>query len=525
MAHYDVLIKNGMVIDGKRGAMRHADVGVDKETIKYIGDLKDSTGDLVIDASGQYVAPGFIDITNHSDTHWRLFIDPGQDSYLYQGVTTILGGVCGSSLAPLVSGEDIEGIKKWVDISQINFNWQSVDELFEELEKHEFGVNFATLIGHGTLRRGIVGDEARPLRQLELDQMQLLLERALKSGAFGLSTSLGSAHGRSAEDDEIIELLRTVAEHDALSKHHLKDEGINILPAISQLFSFIRKTGAKCQISHLKAIGRRSWEHLEEINSMISQMNNEGFHVAYDVFPYTRTGSNLYMLLPSWSLEGGRKMIIENIRDNKKRSRLIDSLKEATLHYDRITIASSLRDTLSVGKTIKEIAENAGKSPEEVFLDLLNINDLNVAIFNEVIKPENLEDLIKRKYAAIASDGVGYGISEKIKKDLPHPRSFGTFPRVLAKFVKEKKILSWEDAIYKMTGLPKSILGLRDRGVLEHGMHADIVVFNPETITDKATYNNPYQFSEGVSWVFVNGKAAIENGKKTESNSGMILKK
>jgi len=525
MAHYNVLIKNGMIIDGKRGAMRRGDVGINEDKIKHIGDLAGSTGDLVVDASGQYVAPGFIDITNHSDTHWKLFLDPGQDSYLYQGVTTILGGVCGSSLAPLISGEDIEGIQKWVDISQININWQSVDELFEELDRHQFGVNFATLIGHGTLRRGVIGNEARPAKDTEISQMQLLLERAFKGGAFGLSTSLGSGHGRPADDKEITELLRTVASHKALSKHHLKDEGSKILPAISELFGYIRKTGAKCQISHLKAIGRRAWEHLTEINSMIEQMNNEGFSVAYDVFPYTRTGSNLYMLLPSWSLDGGKKIILENIRDKKKRVRLIDSLKEFTLHYDRITIASSLRDTLSVGKTIDQISKDTGKSPEDVMLDLLDINDLNVAIFNEVIKEENLEDLIKRKYAVVASDGVGYSLKEKIKKDLPHPRSFGSFPKVFSSFVKEKEVLSWEDAVYKMTGFPREILGIKDRGAIEPGAFADIVVFNPETITDKATYDNPYQFSEGISWLFVNGVGAIENSEKTDKSGGVILRK
>jgi len=231
------------------------------------------------------------------------------------------------------------------------------------------------------------------------------------------------------------------------------------------------------------------------------------------------------MLLPSWAIEGGKEVILEHIRDDKKRAALISALREETLHYDRITIASSLRDTLSVGKTMAELAANAGKSPEDIFLDLLDINELNVAIFNEVMQEKHLEELMKEKFASIASDGVGYDREGEIKRDLPHPRSFGTFPRIFNKFVKEKEVLKWEEAVYKMTGLPKEMLGLKDRGVLESGMIADVVVLNPETIKDKSSYNNPYQISEGISWVLVNGQVAVENGKVEEDMHGLILKK
>jgi N-acyl-D-amino-acid deacylase len=525
MANVDVLIKGGMVIDGKLGKMRRADVTIDGDKISFVGDAAGTTGTLEIDATGKYVAPGFIDLTNHSDTHWRLFNDPGQESMLYQGITTILGGNCGSSLAPLVHGADIEGIGKWVNVSDININWQTTEEFIAELERYQFGVNFATLIGHGTLRRGVMRDGARTATDSEIEQMKLLLDRSMKAGAWGFSISLGSAHGKAASEREILELIGVVAGYDGLVKHHLRDEGAKILSSVSELLGHARKSGARICVSHFKAIGRRASEHAIEALSMISQARGEGTKLGYDVFPYTSTGSNLFMLLPQWAIEGDKQMILANLRDKEKHNAIIASLKEATLHYDRIIIATAIHDSFSVGKSIAEIAERAGKSPEEAMLDILLINGLGVTIFNEVIDPKSLEYFVARDYAAIATDGVGYGERRLLEKELPHPRSFGSCPRVFREFVKEKALLSWEEAVYKMTGLPAEVLGLKDRGILEKGKVADVVVFDPETITDVADYTDPHRFSVGMDWVLVGGVPAIRNGKTTGDLRGKVLKK
>ena len=300
MAHYSVIIKGGMVIDGKSGPMRQADVGVELDKIRAMGDLSGGSADLVIDASGKYAMPGFIDITNHSDTHWTLFNSPLQESLLTQGITTILGGNCGVSLAPLAGAKAIEGIQKWVDVSQINVNWQTMGEFLAEAEKKSFGVNFATLVGYGTLRRGILGDESRPASYEEIKKIRYLLEEALKQGAFGVSMSLGSAHEKSASDEEIAEIFQAAEEYNVLTKHHLSDEGKNILPAVSRLLSFGRLDSVRTHISHFKALGRTAWENFGRALLMIEKAQKEGFEITCDFFPYTRTGSSLFELLPSW---------------------------------------------------------------------------------------------------------------------------------------------------------------------------------------------------------------------------------
>lgn len=526
MAHYSIIIKGGTVIDGTGSPRRPADIGIALDKIRTIGDLSDDSADRIIDANDRYITPGFIDITNHSDTHWTIFNDPSQDSLLTQGVTTILGGNCGISLAPFTKAGIIESIRKWVDVSGINVNWQTFGELLLALDKMEMGVNFASLVGHGTLRRGIIGDEDRPASDEEIRKMCFLLEEALKGGAFGVSTSLGSSHGKPAADDELIEIFKTTKKYNALTKHHLADEGKNILPALSRILSLARLNGTAAHISHFKAIGRKAWDNFNRAIIMMDKSINEGVKASCDIFPYTKTGSNLYMLLPEWTLGGGRDEIIKRVKDKNERGKIINALRDLTLHYDKMIVATAPRSPASVGKTISEISSSSGLSPEEVLLDLLEVNSLRVAIFNEVISEDNIQAAAKKQYTAVASDGVGYNINEiRGRKDLPHPRSFGTFPKFLADFARIKEIISWEEAIYKMSGLPAKILGLADRGTVSADAFADIAVINPETIQDFSTYENPFQLSRGVDWLLVNGQPAIERGVLTGAMNGKVLRK
>lgn len=525
MAKYDIIIKNGMVIDGKLGKMRKADVGIKGDAIKNIGDLSDEGAEKTIDASNHYVSPGFIDLTSHSDTHWTIFNNPAQESMLFQGVTTILGGNCSYSLAPILSGKDIEGIQKWIDIKSLNINWQTIKEFLNELSRHDLGLNFATLIGHGTLRREILKQTNREAKSDEIGQMALLLEQGLKDGAFGLSTSLGRAHARFAKPEEFTELLKIVKNYEGLSKHHLKDEGAEILPSISQIINLANAAEVKAQISHFKILGKKSWAHYEHAVQMIETAQEQGTKITLDIFPYKRTGSNLYMLLPAWTLEGPKEGILGFIRDPKTKIQIIEELKKLTLHYDKITIASTLNDPLSVGKTIDELSKDSGLAPEEVLLQVLDTNDINVSIFSEAISEELIFSIVQKKYVSIASDGVGMNIESKIPTNLPHPRSFGAFPQALNLFVKEKGALSFEEAVYKMTYLPATTLGLEKRGALEPEFFADLVIFNPEKIESKATYQNPFVYSSGVDHLIINGQIVIEEGQIVNKKAGAVLKK
>ncbi|MEK9209223.1 MAG: amidohydrolase family protein, partial [Patescibacteria group bacterium] len=463
------------------------------------------------------------------DTHWTLFSQPSQESLISQGITTILGGNCGSSLAPLIKPENIEGIERWVDISKININWQTMKEFLAELSGRKIGVNFASLAGHNTLRAGAVENVSKSATEKEIEKINFLFKNAVKEGAFGISFSLGTIHGQAAGDEEIIALHRLAGEYGVLVKHHLEDEGKNILPGLSRLAFFLhslpKSRRPRVQISHFKALGRAAWSLFPNALEMIEKLIKENYSLSVDFFPFLRTGSNLLMVLPGWARETGARQFLEELKNPEKRKNLINGLKDLTLHYDKIIVASTLRDTGSVGKTISKLAENAGISPEEIILDLLKINNLQVVIFNEAISENNLFEITKKDYSMVASDGVGSDFSVRQKNNLPHPRSFGSFPKFLELFVREKQILSWEQAVYKMTGQPAQSLGLKDRGTIKPGAYADLVVFNPETVGSSSSYQNPWVMSQGIDCVLINGEIVLEAGKLTGEKAGKVLRK
>ena len=524
MASYSVLIKGGSILRGQK--LEVLDVGIKDDKIAAIGDLGNAGADVVVEATGKYVSPGFVDLTSHSDTHWTIFSQPRQESLLTQGITTVLGGNCGASVAPLVKASDIEGIQKWANASEINTNWKSMGEFLEELSRHQLGVNFATLVGHGTLRRGILGDDSREMTQKEIDEAVFILKNAMDEGAFGLSTSLGAAHGKNTSREELSALFKVVADHQGLTKHHLKDEGKNILPAITEILSLGRESGARVQFSHFKLLGKQSWAILPEaINLIEFSGQEEKTNVTLDFFPYTKTGSQLYMLLPSWIIEGGRTKILSSLKDPKLRKEVLDYLKSLTLHYDRMVIASTLKDTTVIGKTIGELAASSGLDGEEIIAELVEMNQLHVSIFNEVISPDYLEDLIVKDYAMVASDGVGYNLKLRMPYDLPHPRSYGTFPLALELFARKNKVVPWGDILYKFSEFPAKVLGLKDRGRIEEGLFADLVVIDPEKVGSTTDYSAVHHEVEGIEWVFVNGKTAVKNGVLADAAAGRVIKR
>lgn len=521
---YDILIKNGTVIDGSGADMKKADVAIKDGLIAGIGDFEEQSATTVIQAAGQFVAPGFIDITSHSDVTWSLFDYPVQESMLTQGVTTIIGGNCGTSLAPLASKEALDAMKKYTDVSRLNTNWQRVSEFFTELEKHKLGINFGTLLGHGTLRRGIIGSEIRPLSQEEIEKMKLMIDEGMRSGAFGFSTGLSFSHESATSPEELMSFLKTLNPYHGLYKVHLRSESKDIFSGVNELIRIGRELDIRVHISHLKLLGRKSWDFVENTEAMLTLAEKNGVKLSFDVFPYLRTGSLLYQLLPAWAREGGFEPMIKRMQDQALKTKITDNLKKLTLHYDAIIIASS-EYPYHIGKTIKEIAETGKESPEETILSLLIANHGRISIFNKTVFSKNLELLIKNPISIIASDGSGYDMTAAKTGNLAHPRSFGTFPHFLHHFVGKMKLLTWENAIQKITSMPANTIGIKNRSLLKQGYAADITVFNPETIRDRATYINPYLYSEGISSVIVNGVVAIENGVITGNRAGKILKR
>lgn len=522
---YDVIIKNGTIVDGSGRPMYHADLGIKEGRIAAIGDLSHAHGERVIDAKEQYVAPGFVDVNNHSDTYWELFKNPKLEGMLAQGVTTIIGGNSGSSLAPLTDPGVIRSIQKWTDVEKINFNWLSMTGFLNETERRRPAINFATLVGHGTLRRGAMKDETRTITPEEIDVMQRMLRQAIKEGGIGFSTGLKYTHAHGAGVRELIALTKTTLAEDGLYVTYVRDEEEGLVKSVEEALLVARETDIPLHISHLKAVGEKNWPLMDDVFSLIETAALNGIKVTFDVYPYTVTGSVLYTFLPEWVTQDGRKMMLERLRDSQVRSAVLRDMRRKDIDYSQILITSSSLSKMLTRRKISDIAALQGKSPEETVLDFLIASSGQAIVSLEVLSHKNVRRAVQHPFSIISSNGVGYGMTHKETGELVHPRNFGTFPKVFAEYVRKEKTLGWEEAVHKMSGKPAAKFGLFKRGLLQEGYFADVVVFNPNIIEDKATMEDPYQYPIGISYVFVNGFIALENGVFSSRRNGMILKK
>lgn len=520
---FDVVIKNGTIIDGTGRPAFTGDIGIKRGLIDEVGELGGAQAKETVDASGSYIAPGFIDITNHSDVTAAIFDAPQLQSLVRQGITTIIGGNCGISLAPLTSPDIIHGIRKWASTSAINVNWTSVAEFLDEVKKRALPVNFGTLVGHGTLRRGVTHEEMRRMTLEENAQFLLLLREALADGALGLSSNFGSAHENDANAGEFEQIMKTLAAAGGIYKPHLRDEGVNLLPSLNEALRMGAEAKVPLAISHLKAAGRQAWPSMRKGLKMLERAAEDGRKVLFDVTPYLTTNSQLYMMLPAWVRDSGFSAMLKRFDDNEMYIRVIEDLTARSLHYNRIRV-SEAGDWVSPGRTIAQIAETMGASGEAAVVELLRANRGRVTVIAASLHRENVERQLAHPLAAIATNGSGFNFGHRYAS-VPHPRSFGTYPHFLHKYVREKKLLTWEDAVRKITSLPSDFIGLRGRGRLMKNYAADIVVFNPRTIRDQATYQNPFVPPTGIGFVFVNGAAVVRNGETTDARPGAIVKR
>ena len=511
---FSILIKNGTILDGSGAEPYTADLGIFAGRIEKIGNLAGETADQIIDAANLYVAPGFIDITNHSDVYGTLFSVPSQESLLWQGVTTILVGNCGESLAPVSRRESLTELERWTTGFSVPINWNSVAEYYKNIENLGVGLNVATLVGQETLKRNAK----------TLEEKIFLLEGAMKEGAWGISSNFSFAERGPAADDETLALLKIVKKYGGLYKIHLKDEGKNFLPSISTAVSLARTSGARTVVSHLKAIGRDAWGDFGNALTIFKKAQNDGVDINFDASPYLRTGSALISFLPSWARIGTNEEILKRISDGEISKKIINELKSATLHAERILIASAFKDKSLVGKTLEEISKHTGAPAEESILEILKINGLNVSIFGKTLSGRNLFRAMAEPGGIVSSDGAGYDIDFKRFGDLVHPRSFGAFPRFFG-VISGKAKISLSEAVAKMTSLPAKALGLKDRGTLKLKNIADIAIFNPEGFKDLATYANPYRYASGLRFLIISGDLAVSEGKFPAKRHGLVLRK
>src|SRR3989344_1857693 len=517
---YDILIKNGTLIDGTGTPAKKSDVAIEKGKIVDLGPNISAKAGLVIDAQDKFVTPGFIDIQNHSDSYWTIFDHPAQTSLLSQGITSIIMGNCGASLAPLWTKESIKTIQKWHSLSGININWATMSEFLQVLSSLSLGVNVGTLVGHAVLRRGLIGDAVRQLTQDELKVMDKSLKDALQQGAFGFSMGLIYAHEVNSSLTELSELAANLASSKKYLSVHLRSEAGHILDSLSEVLEFAGGVGIPIKISHLKIRGPKNWHLFDQLMSKLEVAYHQGVNISFDVYPYSTSWSVLYTYLPKWAYEGGRTQILQTLADSISRRKVLDYLRDQNQEYENIIVAEAAGNDNFVGKTIKQIAQNQGVSAADGMLNIIAATSAQVIVFDHNLSEEHVELFCTSPLSFIATDGAGYSGTHK---ELIHPRCFGAIPRFL-KMVREKKILKWEQAIEKLTLGPAKLLGLTDRGVIAINKSADVVVFDPKTVTDLADYNNPNQQSLGIDFVVVNGKLAFAN-KQVLNFNGQVIRR
>lgn len=498
---YDVLIRSGRIVDGSGALWFRGDLAIRGDAIAAVAPRIDGDAATVIDANGMIVAPGFID--THTHARRAIFDVPTAENYVRQGVTTIFEGPDGSSPLP-------------------------IGAFLARVEAARPAVNFGTLAGHGSIREAVLGSVNRQPTSEEMDRMRALARQAMEEGAFGISTGFFYVPGTFARTEEVIELARVVGQLGGIHTSHMRDEGPGVVESVSETIRIGEEGGLPTQITHHKVVGVPNLGRSAETLRLVDEARARGVDVTIDQYPYTASSTGLQSLLPSWALEGGREALLARIRDAEQRRRMETEVAEnirtrrgGNLH--NIQIAAYAPDAAVVGKRLDAIAAMRGIEPTiengaRLVVDLLEKAPAQ-AIYHSINEPD-LERILAHPATMIASDGgvVVFG------KDAPHPRSYGTFPRVLARYVREKRLLSLEEAVRKMTSLPAQRTRLFDRGLLRPGMKADVVIFDAERIADLATYENPHQYAEGVAHVIVNGAFVLRDGKITGARPGRVLR-
>jgi N-acyl-D-amino-acid deacylase len=526
----DLKIEGGTVIDGTGTTGGRADVGIGDDTIVAIGDLsREPTGKL-LHAAGKVVAPGFIDMHSHSD--WRLWGNRRAESKIRQGVTTEVVGNCGFSPAP-VSDEFLEELRGFALYlpKGMDFRWRSVGEYLRAFDAEGTALNVIQLVGHGTLRIAAMGFARRAPTATELTRMQALLAAAMEDGAWGLSTGLVYAPGSYAATDEIVELARVAARQRGYYATHIRGEGASLLDAVREAIRVGHEADIPVQISHLKAAGRPNWGKVAEALALIDAANSDGLDVMTDVYPYTASSTTLRTLLPDWTLEGGINAMLARLRDPDARARIRKEFEAPAagqslldrVGWENIMVASSGHRPDAEGKRISAIAEERGMDPLEAVFELIVDEGGQGHMILFQLDEGDLRRALIHPRVMIGSDGYALAPHGEMAGSKPHPRSYGTFPRVLGEYAREQRLLTLPLAVHKMTGLPARRLGLRDRGVLRPGARADVVVFDARRVADVATYENPHRYPEGIEHVIVNGRSVIRDGEHTGSLPGRLL--
>lgn len=524
---FDVIIKNGKIADGTGSILFKADVGINGDKIEAIGDLSSSSANLIIDAEEQIVSPGFIDIHTHTDT--ELIVNPKGESKIRQGVTTEVSGNCGSSPFPYTD-EDFETIREsFKKRYEEDINWKDITGFLQTLEKKKISLNYATFTGSGDLRAYVVGkNDVKPTPD-QLKKMKELLAEDMKNGSFGLSTGLEYAPGSYASTEEIIELAKVVAEHNGLYNTHMRNEDDTLEEAIQESLRICKEAGVKLEIAHLKTSNPANWHKIDNVLNMIDKTAESGLPVNADRYPYIAYATGLSALLPLWARQGNTDEIINRMKDQETLPAIkeyVSSRAKRIGGWNNFVISYSVSEKNKQweGKPISESAEIAGLEPTDFVIQILTEEKLQAGMVGFAMNEDNLKRILSHKLVMIGSDGSATAPYGKLGTGKPHPRFYGTFPRVLGKYCREEKIFDLPTAVQKMTSMAADKLGLKGRGYLKKNYFADIVVFDPLTVNDRATFSDPHQYPDGIKYVFVNGVLTIKDGEHAGTFAGSVLR-
>jgi len=522
-----IAIINGTVVDGSNNPAFEADILIKNDRITFIGKDSNLKAQHTIDAKGLIVSPGFIDMMGQSEEH--LLIDPRAMSKVMQGITTEITGE-GSSIAPM-NERLIEELSPYFSKFGIEIDWRTLDEYFARLEKQGIGLNLGTYVGATQVRARVIGYENRPPSNEELEKMKNLVAETMKQGAFGLSSSLQYVPARFADTNELTELAKVAQSYGGIYATHQRSEGNAIFESLEEVFEISRRAKIPTEIFHLKCSYKQNWGKMCEVLSRISESNLD---ITADVYPYTAASTSLKTCLPPWALEGGKEAMLSRLRSSETREIIKNEILNDADNWENIYMGSDgangilICDIVNknlehlIGKSLAIVKE---KDPVETLFDLLIEDEGQTDAIYFMMSEEDLRLALKAPFTSICTDSRARAVDGPLSKAKAHPRAWGAFPRVLARYVRDENLLTLENAIHKMTGLPASRVGLKKRGLLREGYFADLVIFDADKIQDLSTFTNPNQYAKGISHIIINGQVVVEDGTYTGVLAGKPLRK
>ncbi len=528
---FDVVIKGGAIYDGTGAEPRHIDLAIRSDRIAGVGDFKNAKAKTIIDARGLAVAPGFINMLSWSTV--SLIQDGGSQSEIRQGVTTEIMGE-GESMGPVNDRVRQHMLREQSDI-KYDIKWNTLTEYLRYLESRGISCNVASFIGATTIRENVIGFEDKQPTPQQLDQMRELVRKEMEAGALGIGTSLIYPPAFYAKTEELIELCKVAAKYQGKYISHMRSEGNRLLEALDELIRISREAGIPAEVYHIKAAGRQNWGKIGDLLSRIEAAQKEGLKITADMYTYTAGGTGLDACLPPWTEDGGYPALFKRLRDPATREKIKAQVQTPTNEWENMYLAAGSPEHILLsefksqklkpltGKTLAEVAKMRGKDSIDTAMDLIAEDESRIGTIYFMISEENIKKELAKPWISFGSDEASQAPEGVFLKSNPHPRAYGNFARVLGKYVRDEKVLPMSDAIHRLSGLPATNLGLDHRGFIKEGMFADVVVFDPATIADRATFEKPHQYAVGVKHVFVNGVQVLKDGEHTGAKPGRAL--